>query len=61
VGGGLRPRSLVRPGFAHTLEETFQDFILRVFKKNRTVYVDDLHLLNSVVCCSSFYPRKDVP
>jgi transitional endoplasmic reticulum ATPase len=40
-------------------EETFQKFVLSAFKKNRTVYVDDLHLLNSVVCCAYSYPRKD--
>jgi hypothetical protein len=40
-------------------EETFQKFVLSAFKKNRTVHVDDLHLLNSVVCCAFSYPRKD--
>src|SRR5436189_5752242 len=40
-------------------EETFQKFVLSAFKKNRTVYVDDLHLLNSVLCCGFSYPRKD--
>src|SRR5262245_55453502 len=46
---------------AHPLsfEETFQDFVLRAFKKNDTVYVDDLHLLDSVLCCGYSYPRKD--
>lgn len=39
-------------------EETFQDFVLSACKKSRTVYVDDVHLLNSVVCCSYSYPRK---
>jgi transitional endoplasmic reticulum ATPase len=40
-------------------EETFQALVLRALKKNRTVYVDDLHLLSSVVCCGYAYPRKD--
>ncbi len=40
-------------------EETFQDFVLSAFEKKRTVYVDDLHLLNAVVCCGYSYPRKD--
>ena len=40
-------------------EETFQDFVLSAFKKKRTVYVDDLHLLSSVLCCGFSYPRKD--
>jgi transitional endoplasmic reticulum ATPase len=50
-----------RMAAAHPLafEETFQDFVLSAFKKHRAVYVDDLHLLNSVVCCGHFYPRKD--
>jgi transitional endoplasmic reticulum ATPase len=46
---------------AHPLafEETFQDYVLSAFKKDRVVFVDDLHLLNSVVCCGYSYPRKD--
>jgi predicted AAA+ superfamily ATPase len=40
-------------------EETFQDLVLSAFKKHRAVYVDDLHLLNAVVCCGHFYPRND--
>jgi predicted AAA+ superfamily ATPase len=50
-----------RMAAAHPLafEETFQDFVLSAFKKHLAVYVDDLHLLNSVVCCGYSYPRKD--
>jgi SpoVK/Ycf46/Vps4 family AAA+-type ATPase len=46
---------------AHPLafEETFQDFVLSALRKHRKVYVDDLHLLNSVLCCGYSYPRKE--
>ena len=41
------------------LEETFQTLVLSALKKTHTVYVDDVHLLNAVVCCGYSYPRKD--
>jgi transitional endoplasmic reticulum ATPase len=40
-------------------EETFQDFVLSALKKDRIVFLDDVHLLSSVVCCGYMYPRKD--
>jgi ATP-dependent 26S proteasome regulatory subunit len=40
-------------------EETFQDYVLSALKRNKTVYVDDLHLLSAVLCCGYSYPRKD--
>jgi hypothetical protein len=38
---------------AHPLapEETFQTLVLAALKKTHTVYIDDVHLLNAVVCC----------
>ena len=38
-------------------EETLQDFVLSAFKKKRTVYLDDLHLVSAVLCCHFSYPR----
>jgi AAA+ superfamily predicted ATPase len=42
-----------------SVEEVFQQFVLKAFRKNATVYVDDIDMLNAVVCCGNFYPRKD--
>ena len=33
--------------------------LVSALRENEVVLVDDLHLLNSVVCCNSFYPKKD--
>jgi ATPase family protein associated with various cellular activities (AAA) len=48
-------------GRVHPLafEETFQAFVLAAFKKHRIVYVDDVHLLDAVLCCGYSYPRKE--
>ncbi len=39
------------------LEETFEQMIMDAVRGNETVIVDDLHLLNNVVCCNGMYPR----
>src|SRR5262245_55846226 len=39
------------------LEETFERMVMEAISTNDTVIVDDLHLLNDVVCCGHFYPR----
>jgi transitional endoplasmic reticulum ATPase len=41
------------------LEETLHQMLVGALRENEVVLVDDLHLLNSVVCCNSFYPKKD--
>jgi len=41
------------------LEETLHQILMSALRENEVVLVDDLHLLNSVVCCNSFYPKKD--
>ena len=41
------------------LEETLHQMLIGALRENDVVLVDDLHLLNSVVCCNSFYPKKD--
>ncbi len=41
------------------LEETLHQMLMGALRENEVVLVDDLHLLNSVVCCNSFYPKKD--
>ena len=41
------------------LEETLHQMLMAALRENDVVLVDDLHLLNSVVCCNSFYPKKD--
>lgn len=40
-----------------SLEETFERLVRDALETNDVVIVDDLHLLNSVTCCSHFYPR----
>jgi transitional endoplasmic reticulum ATPase len=39
------------------LEEAFQGMVFKALLENETVIVDDLHLLNNVLCCGNFYPR----
>jgi len=39
------------------LEETFEQMVMEAISANDAVIVDDLNLLNDVVCCSHFYPR----
>ena len=39
------------------LEETFEEVVMGALNTHDTVIVDDLHLLNNVVCCGHFYPR----
>jgi transitional endoplasmic reticulum ATPase len=39
------------------LEETFEQMVMEALKAHETVIVDDLHLLNNVVCCGGAYPR----
>lgn len=39
------------------LEETFEGMVMGALDAHDTVIVDDLHLLNNVVCCGHFYPR----
>ena len=41
------------------LEETLHQMLVGALRENEVVLVDDLHLLNSVVCCNMFYPKKD--
>jgi len=40
-------------------EETFQELVLAALKKEDFVYVDDLTLLDGVVCCNHYYPRRE--
>lgn len=42
------------------LEETLHELLVDALRENEVVLVDDLDLLNDVVCCSSFYPKKDL-
>jgi ATP-dependent 26S proteasome regulatory subunit len=39
------------------VEETFADIVLENLRANECVFVDDLHLINKVVCCHYSYPR----
>src|SRR5262245_56384995 len=39
------------------LEETFEQMVMEAISANDAVIVDDLNLLNDVVCCGHFYPR----
>jgi transitional endoplasmic reticulum ATPase len=41
------------------LEETLHQVLMDALRENEVVLVDDLHLLNNVVCCNTFYPKKD--
>jgi len=41
------------------LEETLYQMLMSSLREHEVVLVDDLHLLNSVVCCNTFYPKKD--
>ena len=41
------------------LEETLHKVLMDALRENEVVLVDDLHLLNNVVCCGHFYPKKD--
>jgi transitional endoplasmic reticulum ATPase len=41
------------------LEEAYADMLLKALDQHETLLVDDLHLLNDVLCCSYQYPRKD--
>ncbi len=38
-------------------EETFEQMTMDALQTDETVIVDDLHLLNNVVCCNGGYPR----
>jgi predicted AAA+ superfamily ATPase len=40
------------------LEEAYADILRRAFRKSNVVLADDLHLLDAVVCCHYYYPRK---
>lgn len=40
-----------------SLEETFEEIVMEALGAHDVVIVDDLHLLNNVVCCGHFYPR----
>jgi ATP-dependent 26S proteasome regulatory subunit len=39
------------------LEETFEQMVMDALQANEIVIVDDLHLINNVVCCGGAYPR----
>jgi len=39
------------------LEETFEEMVMGALRAHDVVIVDDLHLLNNVVCCGHVYPR----
>src|SRR5262249_42173376 len=39
------------------MEETFEKMVMEAISASDTVIVDDLNLLNDVVCCGHFYPR----
>jgi len=39
------------------LEETFEQMVMEAISTSDAVIVDDLDLLNDVVCCNHFYPR----
>jgi transitional endoplasmic reticulum ATPase len=41
------------------LEETLHKLLMDALRDNEVVLVDDLHLLNNVVCCGHYYPKKD--
>jgi AAA+ superfamily predicted ATPase len=41
------------------LEETLHQMLVGALREHEVVLVDDLHLLNSVVCCNYTYPKKD--
>lgn len=41
------------------LEETLHRVLSGALRKADVVLVDDLHLLNDVLCCATFYPKKD--
>src|SRR5262245_10317855 len=40
-----------------SMEETFEQMVMEAISASDTVIVDDLNLLNDVVCCGHFYPR----
>jgi hypothetical protein len=42
------------------LEETLHGLLIGALRENDVVLVDDLHLLENVVCCATFYPKKDL-
>jgi len=39
------------------LEETFEEMVMEAISASDTVIIDDLNLLNDVVCCHHLYPR----
>ncbi|MGH9838536.1 MAG: AAA family ATPase [Blastocatellia bacterium] len=39
------------------LEETFEQMVMDAISAHDAVIVDDLHLVNNIVCCHHFYPR----
>ena len=39
------------------LEETMQSMLVDALQEHEVVLVDDLHLLNDVICCNHFYPK----
>src|SRR5215813_4369184 len=39
------------------LEETFVQIVMEKLRANDCVFVDDLHLVNKVLCCNYSYPR----
>jgi transitional endoplasmic reticulum ATPase len=41
------------------LEETLQQVLLDALRKDDVVLVDDLHLVNDVLCCGQFYPKMN--
>lgn len=40
------------------LEETFQSLVMDALVRNDAVFVDDLQLIDNVVCCNPMYTRK---
>src|SRR5712692_2526169 len=39
------------------LEEVFEQMVMDALRAHDCVIVDDLHLINDVVCCNGAYPR----
>jgi transitional endoplasmic reticulum ATPase len=42
------------------MEETFEQMVMEAISANDAVIIDDLNLLNNVVCCSPTYPRLGI-
>ncbi len=41
------------------LEETLHQLLMGALREHEVVLVDDLHLLNDVVCCGGYYPKAN--